>query len=156
GGGLTVATLVALRRRGGPLPAAAVLLSPWLDLTKTNLDENQPSDYVARDADNADARSYASALPLDDPRVSPLHADLAGLPPLYVLAGGAETLRSDSERLARRADATGVPCTLDIEPGEVHVFPYFDVVNPRAVAAFRRIGTWVREQLGRAGSVQAA
>lgn len=152
GGGLTLTTLLALRQRGGPLPVAGVMISPWVDLANTDTSENHPSDFVLRDDINADAKAYAGALPLDDPRVSPIHAALEQLPPLFLLAGGVETLLSDSQRLARRAAEAGVPHTLHVEPGEVHVYPYFDNINPRAGAAFRRISAWMREQLGRAAS----
>lgn len=154
GGGLALATLLALGHRGGPLPAAGILISPWVDLSNADPSENNPSDIVVRDGKNLDALSYAGSLPLDDPRVSPINADLSGLPPMLILAGGSETLLSDSERLARRAIEVGAEHTLHVEPGEIHVYPFFNAFNPRAVGAFRTISAWLRERLGRASRPQ--
>jgi acetyl esterase/lipase len=147
GGGLTLTTMLALREAGLPLPARAVLLSPWTDLEVTgpSVHEHWEHDYLGHpDTLHRFGGYYAGDLDRRDPRVSPLHADLAGLPPLLVVAGGAETILDDSTRLAERARASGVEVTLDVEPGEIHVFPAFADVSPRGKAALRRIAAFVR------------
>jgi len=149
GGGLSLCTLVALRDRAGAVPAGGVLISPWLDLANVDPSTNNESDFIVRNGLATDAEAYAGGLPLEDPRVSPIHADLEGLPPLFTIAGGAETLLTDSVALEAKADKLGIDHTLFIEPGEVHVYPLFDGYNPRAKIAHRRMALWIREQLGR-------
>jgi len=145
GGGLTLATLVAARDAGLPTLAGAVPLSPWTDLTG-----GQPShgahglDYLPEPERLVTyARAYAGALPLTDPRVSPLHADLRGLPPLLVLVGGAERLRDDGVLVAARAKEAGVDVTLHVEPDEIHVWPMFAPWSPRAQDAIDRVAAFV-------------
>lgn len=146
GGGLTVATLCALRDAGEPLPATAVLLSPWVDLAR--VPEPAPLDYLQPTLHPGPALGYAGDLPLDDPRVSPIHADLSGLPPTLILAGGAELLLPDSLELTERMRAAGVEVELDVEPDEIHVYPLFGPVNPRARTANRRMAAWVTRRTG--------
>jgi hypothetical protein len=102
GGGLTLALLLALRDAGVPLPAGAVGLSPWLDLTLSGatLTANAPTDYLNADVLRASAQMYGGAHDLREPLLSPLYAELAGLPPLLLQAGGAEMLLDDSRRFA--------------------------------------------------------
>jgi acetyl esterase/lipase len=137
GGGLTLSTLVAAREAGMPTIAGAIPLSPWTDLTG-----QQPShhahvlDYLPTpDRLVTYARAYAGEMLLSDPRVSPLFADLRGLPPLYVLVGGAERLHDDGILVAARARDAGVDVTLHVEPDEIHVWPMFAPWSPRAQAA---------------------
>ncbi len=146
GGGLSVASLVAIRDQGLPLPAAAVLLSPWVDLTLSALpDEDRGFDYIFphRLREQAEAKGYEADVGADDPRASPLFADLEGLPPLLIIAGELETLVDDSRRLAERAERAGVIVQLHVEPEEVHVYAAFNEVNPRAQAAFGRIAEFL-------------
>lgn len=145
GGGLTLATLVAARDAGLPRLAGAVPISPWTDLTGT-----QPShaahvhDYLPDpERLRVYARAYAGELPLDEPRVSPLFADLTGLPPLLVLVGGAERLHDDGIAIAARARAAGVDVTLHVEPDETHVWPMFHPWSPRASDALARIAAFI-------------
>lgn len=148
GGGLTAALLLALRDAGEPLPAGAVLLSPWLDLTlssdavrtRAGEDPMLRADSLARSA-----RAYAGD-DLRRPLVSPVHADPRGLPPLLVLVGTAEILLDDSRTFADRARAAGVPVDLDVEDGLIHVWPFIDGI-PESDAAMARIGAWVRGRL---------
>ena len=106
GGGAALSTLVALRDAGDPLPAAAYLLSPWTDLTGSgeSVITRADADPMIDGAKIAEAgRVYAGDVALDDPGVSPLFADLTGLPPMLIQTGMDEVLLSDSTRLADRA-----------------------------------------------------
>jgi acetyl esterase/lipase len=117
GGGLTVATLVALRDAGDPLPAAGICLSPWVDLegigdsmtTKAAADP-----FVHQEMIQSLAQQYLGEHSPRTPLAAPLYADLHGLPPLLIQVGTAETLLDDATRLAERAKAAGVQVTLDI------------------------------------------
>jgi acetyl esterase/lipase len=125
GGGLTLATLVALRNDGKPLPAGAVCISPWTDLALTGASiERKASADPVLDADDLViyARYYAGERDLTSPLISPLYADLTGLPPLLIQVGTDEILLDDAARCADRARAAGVEVTLEIWDGMFHVF----------------------------------
>ncbi len=149
GGGLTVALLLALRAAGVPLPAGAVGLSPWLDLTLSGatLTANAPTDYLNADVLRASAQMYGGGRDLGDPQLSPLYADLAGLPPLLIQAGGAEMLLDDSRRFAVRAREAGVEVQLAIYPHMVHVWHFTWRLEAQARQALAEIGAFVREQV---------
>ncbi|MCB9664914.1 MAG: alpha/beta hydrolase [Alphaproteobacteria bacterium] len=136
GGGLTLATLLALRDADLPLPAGALLLSPWTDLEVSGDTPHRHArtDYLGTaERIHAFAGHYAGGLSRRDPRVSPLYApDLAGLPPLSILAGGSEMILDDSTRMADRLREAGVAVDLHVEPHEVHVYPMFARVSERA------------------------
>lgn len=151
GGGLTVATLVALRDAGGPLPAAAVCLSPWVDMegnsesrrTKAGLDPSVRPDDVA-----SQAKAYLGGADPKTPLASPLYADLHGLPPLLIQVGGAEILLDDSTRLAERARTAGVNATLEVWDEMPHVWQFFAFMLPEGQQAIDRIGEYIREHVG--------
>lgn len=149
GGGLTVATLVALRDAGGPLPAAGVCLSPWVDLTQSGatIAANAAVDPMVR-AEDLDrwADAYRGVRDAGDPAVSPLFADLAGLPPLLVDVGTAEVLLDDARRLAERARAAGVEVTLTVAEDMLHVWHFFAGAAPEADEAIARVGAFVAKQ----------
>lgn len=135
GGGLALALVVALRDRGAPLPAGLVLLSPWTDLAATggSLDENtHRCAMFAGDTIRRAAPIYVGALDPRDPRVSPLFADLRGLPPMLIHACEDEVLRDDSTRLATWASAAGVPVSLRLWKRVPHVWQFFGAVLPEA------------------------
>jgi acetyl esterase/lipase len=125
GGGLAVATAIALRDRGGPLPGAILCFSPWTDLavcgdscaTRARVDP-----IVTREGLLAFAQAYLGGEDARNPLVSPLYADLRGLPPLLIQVGDAEILLSDSAGLADAARAAGVEVTLDTWNGMWHVW----------------------------------
>ncbi len=149
GGGLTAALLVNLRDEARPLPAAAVVISPWCDLTALGdvSDVALATDFLTPDVLVVFAANYAAsegerALPL----CSPGTADLAGLPPLLVLAGANEILCSQDERLAARAKECGVDVTLEVEPDMFHAWPLFTVL-PEAQATIERIAAFVQEHI---------
>ncbi|RZS90896.1 acetyl esterase/lipase [Motilibacter rhizosphaerae] len=150
GGGLVLATLVAAVRAGLPVPAAAVVLSPWTDLTLSGASyvARQGLDPVLRTASIArDAIAYAADRRAD-PLVSPLLADLRGLPPLLVQVGSAEILLDDATQLAARAAEADVPVQLEVYPGATHVFQHgADGSGGTADEALARVGAFVRRLL---------
>jgi acetyl esterase/lipase len=149
GGGLTVATLVAIRDSGRPMPACGVGISPWLDmaLTGASLDTNADTDpMVGRKLLERMAGWYAGDLPLDDPRMSPVHADLTGLPPLLLHVGEAEVLRDDVLRFAEVAKAAAVDVTCTSWPDMLHVWHMFAPRLPEANDALAEIGIWLEER----------
>jgi acetyl esterase/lipase len=145
GGGLSVATLLSLRDAGSPLPRGAVLLSPWVDLAGTSetMLTNRTFDYLSGDT-VATAKLYAKDAELSHPLVSPVYAELAGLPPLLVQSGDAEILFAENQRLVERARAAGVLVQHEIEPGMIHVFQGFASVSPQGRAAIVSVGRFVR------------
>lgn len=148
GGGLTLATLLALRDAGDALPAGAALLSPWTDLAGTGV-----SIHTQASADpvltwaflDRMAGLYAGAADRRDPLVSPVYAGLRGLPPLLVQVGSAEILLDDSTRLAAQVDAAGGAVTLHVFEGMWHVWHVMGDFMPESRAAFEQIGAFVRQ-----------
>jgi len=150
GGGIVTATLVALKSTGLPQPAAAYVISPWADLTLTgaSLDLKAPLDpALTPEGLRRRAREY---LGTQDPglgAVSPVFADLTGLPPLLIQVGGNEILLDDSTRLAARAATDNVKVTLDVTPGVPHVFPAFAGQLDEAAAALDFGAQFIRSNL---------
>lgn len=150
GGGLTAATLLALRDRDLPLPAAAALLSPWLDLSQSG---DSMTTCAALDpmVQRASLQRMADAyLAGGDPRTplaSPLFGDLRHLPPLLIQVGTAETLLDDARRFAARASEAGVEATLEVWDDMIHVWQAFGML-PEARDAQARIGEFLRRHLG--------
>ena len=158
GGGLAACTLLALRDRGLPMVDGAVLMSPWVDLTDDGhapqLEE--PDDYISPAVLAEFARHYVGETDPADPRVSPIRADLSGLPPTLVVLGGAETMRDQGERFVARAQAAGSPVVLDVAEGMVHVYAAFAMVSAVGRAAIRRMGAFVRGTVERAGPIRSS
>lgn len=152
GGGLTAATLVALRDAGASLPAAAVCISPWLDLTlgsdsiRTLADEDPFVDAAGLLAPAAEA--YLAGADPRSPTASPIFADLAGLPPLLVQVGTAEVLLDDSRRFAERARAAGVDVELEVAEEMIHVWHAFADILPEAEQAIDRLTAFLGRRLG--------
>ncbi|MGD0704304.1 MAG: alpha/beta hydrolase fold domain-containing protein [Trebonia sp.] len=151
GGGLTAATLLALKAAGLPQPSCAVMFSPWADLTlsgdsltgKADVDPAlTPAGLRLRAAD------YSAGHPAADPLVSPVFADLTGLPPLLIQAGSHEILLDDATRLATRAAAADVQVRLEVTPGVPHVFQAFAALLDEAGAALDSAGAFIRAHLG--------
>ncbi len=154
GGGLCVSLLLALRDAGDPLPAAAVLISPGVDAAMTGesmrtrvkadpmLDPERVRVWVQMIAAGQDLRH---------PLLSPLYADLHGLPPLLIHVGTDEILLSDLERLAERAMAAGVDVTLEVWEHMWHAW-HFSAARgvPESQQAIDRLGLFLRVYLGRA------
>jgi acetyl esterase/lipase len=151
GGNLVVALLVALRDRGLALPAAGAPISAWLDLeaTRPSMTRNAATDYGDREMLLSHARLFAGDLPLSDPRISPLFADLHGLPPLYIQAGDCERLVDENVELAERVRQAGGRAEVDRIPGHPHSPIFFAEWSSEAQAGVDRLGAWIREATGR-------
>lgn len=150
GGGLTVATLVALKRGGTKLPACAVLLSPWVDLecsgeTMTTKAAEDPMVGKALTLKISDI--YMPNGGLREPLASPLYADLSGLPPLSIQVGSRECLLDDSRRIAERAKSAGVKVKLEECEGLIHVFQVFCTRLEEGVAAIDRLGAFIARHM---------
>jgi epsilon-lactone hydrolase len=156
GGGLTMATLVALRDEGSPLPAAAVCLSPWTDLTQTapSYDHMGPSDpMITRAGLDLMAEAYRADAPATSPLISPLFADLHSLPPVMIEVGEREALLDDSTRLADRIRQAGGTALLTVWPQLIHVFQAFPAeVIPEADRSIAAVGTFLSEHLSPGGT----
>lgn len=149
GGGLTLATAIALRDRGIRLPAALVCISPWVDLTCSgdSMATCVKRERVLSPAGLAiDSRLYAGGADLASPLVSPLFADLSGLPPMMIQVGADEVLLDDSARLADSARSSGVAVDLQVWQGLWHVWHLYAGLMPEANAAMRAIADFVGEQ----------
>ncbi len=150
GGGLTIATLLKLRELGIELPVAAVCISPWVDLAFTG--ETFRSRANIDPFTTPDGLEFAAHLYIGDdnaknPFISPVYADLYGLPPLYIMAGTAEILHDDAVRLAESATKAGVDVILDIWEDMIHGFPVFASVAPESREAIEKIGEFIRKHL---------
>ena len=146
GGNLVLSLLLELRDRREALPAGAVLLCPWVDLacTAPSFQANADVDVLDREVLLREAAGYAAGGDPGQPSLSPLRADLAGLPPLYLQAGGAEVFCDDVVALAERARAAGVRATLDVFDDQVHDFQVFGAMSRISVEAIARVGEAVR------------
>ncbi len=125
GGGLALATMLAARRDGLPLPAAAVVFSPWTDLTLSGASFDTRGDFdplFSREHMEAYAKHYLAGHDPHDGLASPLLADLTGLPPLLIQVGSAEVLLDDALQLAVRAAEQEVDVSLDVVSGAPHVY----------------------------------
>jgi monoterpene epsilon-lactone hydrolase len=150
GGGLTMATLLAWRDQGLVLPAAALVISPWVDLTGAEvpdpaLVERDP--ICSPDDLGTMGRWYLAGADPYQPLVSPVLADLTGLPPLLIHVGEAEILVGGSIILAERARAAGVEVTLDVWPDMIHVWHVFAGRVPESTEAVARAGAWIAKAL---------
>jgi acetyl esterase/lipase len=150
GGGLVIATLVAIRDGRLPMPAAGVCLSPWVDLEgigESMKTREHADPVVRRDMLTQMAAAYLGGKDSRTPLAAPLYADLKGLPPLLIQVGDAETLLDDSNRLAQRALAAGVPVKLEVWPEMIHVFQMFAGFLPEGQQAVEGIGQYLSQQL---------
>ena len=152
GGGLAIATCLALRDAGRTLPAAIVCMSPLTDLAKTGESMRTRADadpMVTPQSSAAYAARYVGADgDLRAPLASPLYADLTGLPPMLVLVGTAEILLDDSTRIAARARDAGVEVDLQVWNEMIHIWPYFADKIPEGRAAIELMGNYIRERTG--------
>jgi acetyl esterase/lipase len=150
GGGLTVATLLALRDRGAALPAAGICISPWLDLSLSgqSMDTREAADpMLNRTRLGMMARGYLAGTDPRTPLASPLFADLTGLPRLLVQVGTAEVLLDDATRFAARARQAGMDIELEVWDDMIHDWHAFALVLPEGRQALERIGAFVRDAL---------
>jgi epsilon-lactone hydrolase len=150
GGGLVVATLLALREAGIALPSCGYLMSPYVDLTLAGetLTEKEAFDPVLTPAGlRVRVPDYVGGADAADPLISPIFADLSGLPPLLIQVGSHEILLSDALRLAARAALCDVAVTLEVTPGVPHVFQGFAALLDEAGTALDRAADFIKTHL---------
>ena len=153
GGGLAVATLLSLRDDGMPLPAAAVVFSPWTDMTlsgESMISRSEVDVLLTLSATRVGVTSFLASGDPHDPLASPLYGDLTGLPPLYVQVGDYELLLDDALRLAERARIAGVHVMIEVFPEMLHVFQLAAGNIPEADEAIGRAGAWLAAHLNAA------
>lgn len=151
GGGLCLATLLAVRDQGLPLPAGAVALSPWTDLkltgdsyrTKANVCISPPG------MSTVCSKYYVGDHDPTEPWISPLYGDLHGLPPLFINVGDYETMRDDSTRFAAKAKAAGVDTTLMVGKKMIHCYPLMAPMFPEATQALEEVCHFIKQRLGK-------
>ena len=143
GGGLAIALLVSARDHGLPLPAAAYVMSPYVDLTLAGatMETKRAADpLLSPEALRDRVGDYTAGQDAALGLISPIFADLSGLPPLIIQAGTHEVLLDDAIRLAWQAAIADVEVTLDITPGVPHVFQAYHAILDEAAAALDRAG----------------
>jgi acetyl esterase/lipase len=158
GGGLAIATLVNARDHGLPLPAAAFVMSPYADLTlagATMETKREADALMSREGLQPRVTDYTSGQDAALGLISPIFADLSGLPPLIIQAGTHEVLLDDAIRLARQAATADVEVTLDITPGVPHVFQAYYPILDEAAAALDRAGQLLSARLASTERVAA-
>jgi acetyl esterase/lipase len=151
GGGLTVASLLSLRHAGMPMPAAVVLLSPFLDITASGESAVTRADqdpwFDAKDMHIVADNYCGAGADLKSPLVSPVFANVAGLPPTYVQVGDDEILLSDSTRFADKMKDAGLDVEIEIWPEMWHVFQLFIGKMPESRRAIKRIGAYLAKRM---------
>jgi acetyl esterase/lipase len=150
GGALALGTLVAARDAGLPQPAAAVLYSPWVDLTISGASMQSKAGLdlaLARDGLQLKVADYAGAADAASPAMSPLFADLSGIAPLLIQVGSYEVLLDDATRLAAAAAAADVDVQLDVTSGVQHVFQAYSGLLDESDAAVARTTAFLQAHL---------
>jgi monoterpene epsilon-lactone hydrolase len=146
GGNLAIELLISGKPNGLAMPAAVALLSPMTDLTVTGdsyATKAETDPNITAEAIRTRAIDYLGKTDAENPLVSPIFADLTGLPPLLIQAGSHEVLLDDATRLAVKAAADDVAVTLDITPGVPHVFQAFAAFLEEGDAALNRAAAFV-------------
>lgn len=142
GGGLAVATLLAAREEGLPMPAASFAISPWVDMscTAASFDALAAVDpMLTRRALKEMADAYLAGASAENPLASPVLGDLSGLPPLLIHVGNDEVLLDDAIALHARAAMCGVECEIEVWDGMIHVWHMFHSMLPEGAAAIDRL-----------------
>jgi monoterpene epsilon-lactone hydrolase len=151
GGGLSITTMLRTRELGLPTAAALMLMSPWVDMAVSSdtFETNRESDvFFFKEVVQGLAAMFLGGADPKDPLASPLYADLAGLPPMYIQVGGDETLLGESRRLEEYARKADVEVELDVFPEQQHTFQMAAGRAPEADDAIGRFAHWVRPKLG--------
>ena len=142
GGGLSMATMLQIRDEGLPMPACSVLIAPWVDLT---ISQDSVYNHIDRSPMlflremKTWARNYAGIYPLDHPKVSPMYADLTGLPPMLIQVSDSEVLVDEDTILATKAKEAGVDVTFQQFNGLIHVWHVYWRYIPQARIAINKI-----------------
>ena len=150
GGGLTMATLLMARDKGLPMPACAVPISPWVDLSQggESFRARAARDpIVTRDGIDVMAAAYLGGADAKNPLASPVFADLKGLPPLLIQVGSEEALHSDAVTLAQKAEAAGVEVSFESWGGMIHVWHAFHPILSEGRDAIARIGAYLKQRI---------
>ena len=148
GGGLSLSTAIAIRDSGLPLPAALVLLSPWVDLS---LSGKTMKTHAAQDAMLSEgwlswcAKNYCGQKPTTDPICSPLYADLTGLPPVLIHVGTEEILLDDAKRLAEQTGKYGIPMSFKVYDQVGHVFQFHAGILKESDDSIEHIGQFIHK-----------
>jgi monoterpene epsilon-lactone hydrolase len=151
GGGLVVAAMVAIREAGLPQPGGGWCLSPWVDMEALgeSMATRAAADPMVQKAGILEiAKAYLGGADPRSPLAAPLYADLAGIAPLLIQVGAAETLLDDAIRLAQRAGTADVRVDLQVWPEMVHVWPLFHPELAAGKRALDEAGAWIRKALG--------
>jgi monoterpene epsilon-lactone hydrolase len=159
GGNLTLALMLALRERNMLFPALAICLSPateFVDAGRASIWNNAQYDWVAPHMLLEWADWFCAAEQRNLPLVSPINADLHGLPPIYIQAGRAEILYDSIEAFVAKAKEQGADVTLEAWDNMTHVFQMFGHIAPQSVAALGRMGEVIDARLRRSGSQAGA
>lgn len=149
GGGLALACMLDARDKGLPMPGGSVLIAPWVDLTISqpsifeNIDKS-PMLYLREM--NAWAKNYAGDFPVTDPLISPLYADLEGLPPMLIQVSDSEVLFDEDTMLAQKAQKSGIDVDFRVWKGLIHVWHIYWRYLPQAKEAIREIAGFIAEQ----------
>ncbi len=152
GGGLVVSALLKLRDAGHPLPAASVLLSPWVDLAGegASFEGKAAQDPALTPAGlRASALHYLGGADAKNPLASPLYSDLSGLPPLLIQVGSSEILLDDAVRLAGAAGAAGTFVKLEIWSEMIHVWQSFAFMLPEGAAAVADAAAFINSHIAK-------
>jgi len=149
GGNLALMLQIRLRDAGEGQAAGCVLISPWSDLTMpaASFQENDPYDYGTREVLLVHARAFAGDVPLDDPRISPVHADLKDLAPVFLLVGSREIPRDDILALGERLEAAGVDVVRHLATDLPHNPPFFADYHPSGAASVDGIVDFIRARV---------
>lgn len=149
GGGLTMATMLKLRDLELPMPAAAVMQSPWVDLSGRGKSLKSFYKYEPELASGVKemASLYSGNNNRKNPLISPVYADFEGLPPLLIQVGGIEVLRDEAILLAERAKTSGVDVTLEVYDGMTHVFQGFADKLEESMDAWNSVGSFVKKHI---------
>jgi acetyl esterase/lipase len=151
GGGLTAALLYQIRDKDLPMPACAVMLCPWLDLTNsaTSYTKNGPVEPIlTHDSAEFWANAYTQGQDKKHPLISPLFGNPASLPPLYIQAAGKDILLDDAVQFAQKVKELGGNIKLDIEPEMFHVWNAFWLFLDEAKTANQQLGKFLMQHLG--------
>jgi monoterpene epsilon-lactone hydrolase len=150
GGGITISTLLYLRKNKEPMPACAVCMSPWVDMELAGKSQKTKADLdiiIQIEVLKEMVEAYVGDADPKEPLVSPIHADLTGLPPILIQVGTSEVLLDDAKRLAENAKKSGVDVTLDVWENMIHIFQYFCFMLPEGQEAIDKVADFIEENI---------
>lgn len=147
GGGLTLALLLALKENNIPMPAAAVAISPWTDLTFSGESYRTKNKVSLAPLDSwiVFGKHYIGSSKADNPLISPLFGDLKGLPPIFINSGDADELFDDGRIFSEKAKAAGVDITFRAGKDMVHCYPLLAPMFPEATEAMNEICEFIEK-----------